>query len=333
MPPRPPVLPAHLKALTEPLDPANVAPTAVPQLLQDKRARGAFDVFLCHNSADKSAVKKIGEHLKRFGLLPWLDVWELPPGQPWQELLEKQIGSIRSAAVFVGPDGIGPWQNMEMRAFLSEFVDRKIPVIPVLLPECGEAPSLPIFLRTFTWVDFRKEYPNPYRQLVWGITGQRPEDLPAETLSLSVERLSSPNLIEEVRTAVRQEIARTREELLQQADDHLRTVLQQLTEAQVSTVQVLSQGIQEARFSESDMAALLEAIRDIKAGAAGNAALSEVVAKLPDAFEDTRLDVAHKLKLTLPIIPLLLAYEGEFDLNSSMNISTLVKKMLAKLRG
>jgi len=41
-----------------------------------------FDVFLCHNSADKAAVKKIGERLMKDGLKPWLDAWELPPGRP-----------------------------------------------------------------------------------------------------------------------------------------------------------------------------------------------------------------------------------------------------------
>jgi hypothetical protein len=36
-----------------------------------------FDVFLCHNPADKPAVKAIGERLKDAGVKPWLDEWEL----------------------------------------------------------------------------------------------------------------------------------------------------------------------------------------------------------------------------------------------------------------
>ena len=35
-------------------------------------ASGVFDVFLCHNSGDKLAVKRIGQQLKEAGLLPWL---------------------------------------------------------------------------------------------------------------------------------------------------------------------------------------------------------------------------------------------------------------------
>lgn len=30
-----------------------------------------------------------------------------------------------------GADGIGPWQNREMRGCLREFVERGVPVIPV----------------------------------------------------------------------------------------------------------------------------------------------------------------------------------------------------------
>jgi formylglycine-generating enzyme required for sulfatase activity len=133
-----------------------------------------FDVFLCHNSVDKPQVKKIAEQLQQYDLKPWLDIWELPPGRSWQRLLEKQIEQISSAAVFVGEDGFGPWQKQELYAFLSEFVNRDCPVIPILLPNAPTKPELPVFLRQFTWVDFRKSDPDPMYQLRWGITGKKP---------------------------------------------------------------------------------------------------------------------------------------------------------------
>jgi hypothetical protein len=145
--------------------------------LERKRAAGVFDVFLCHNSADKPDVKKIGKQLEERGILPWLDEWELRPGQPWQRLLEQQIGNIKSAAVFVGSAGVGPWQEQELEGFLSEFVSRQTPVIPVLLPDAPKKPKLPIFLRAMTWVDFGVQDPDPLDRLIWGITGKRPERL------------------------------------------------------------------------------------------------------------------------------------------------------------
>lgn len=143
--------------------------------LERKRLAGAFDVFLCHSRADKPAVKRIAQQLKEHGVLPWLDEWELPPGQPWQPLLERQISSIKSAAVFVGAGGVGPWQEQELYGLLREFVSRRSPVIPVLLMSAPEQPKLPVFLGAMTWVDFRKTEPDPLAQLVWGITGKRDE--------------------------------------------------------------------------------------------------------------------------------------------------------------
>jgi WD40 repeat protein len=144
---------------------------AAKSTIQGKEATMDFDVFLCHNGIDKPAVKKIGEQLKEQGLLPWLDVWELRPGLPWQRALEEQIEHIKTVAVFVGKDGMGPWQQMELEAFLREFVRRGCPVIPVLLDYAPEKPQLPIFLRGMTWVDFRKPGPEPMENLIWGITG------------------------------------------------------------------------------------------------------------------------------------------------------------------
>ena len=141
--------------------------------VQGKQETKDFDVFLCYNSKDKAAIINIGERLKEQGLLPWLDEWELQPGLPWQRLLEQQIEQIKSAAVFIGKDGIGPWQQEELAAFLREFVRRKCPVIPVLLSNAPRRPRLPVFLKGFTWVDFRQQDPDPLEHLIWGITGKR----------------------------------------------------------------------------------------------------------------------------------------------------------------
>src|SRR5262249_48172704 len=141
-----------------------------------KKDTQIFDVFLCHNAQDKPTVKQIGQQLKAHGILPWLDEWELRPGLPWQRALEKQIENIKSAAVFVGKSGLGPWQHNELDAFLREFVSRGCPVIPVLLPDAPTGPALPVFLRAMTWVDFRVLEPDPLQQLLWGIRGTRDDE-------------------------------------------------------------------------------------------------------------------------------------------------------------
>ncbi len=142
-----------------------------------------FDVFLSHNSHDKAAVIALAKQLKAQGLKVWLDVWELRPGQPWQEALEHIIETTQAAVVAVGKDGLGPWQNREMRGCLSEFAENDRPVIPVLLPDCPAAPKLPFFLRQLTWVDLRDgKEAEGFLRLLWGITGEKPKELDEDSL-------------------------------------------------------------------------------------------------------------------------------------------------------
>ena len=139
-----------------------------------------FDVFLCHNSKDKSALRQLGEALKERGLSVWLDEWELIPGRPWQDALEDIITTCRCAAVCVGKNGLGPWEQPEMLALLRRFVNEKkrgknVPIIPVLLPGVPADVALPIFLEAYMWVDLRSGFSEEgLNQIQWGITGVKP---------------------------------------------------------------------------------------------------------------------------------------------------------------
>jgi TIR domain/NACHT domain len=130
-----------------------------------------FDVFLCHNGEDKPAVREIAQRLVKPGIKPWLDEEQIRPGTSWQKALGQQIEIIKSAAVFVGKNGIGPWQDEEIQALLSEFMRRNCPVIPTVLVDAMNTPELPWTLRNRHLVDFRVSEPDPLKQLIWGITG------------------------------------------------------------------------------------------------------------------------------------------------------------------
>ena len=158
-----------------------------------------FDVFLCHNSKDKPAVIQIAEQLKQRKIVPWLDIWHLRPGFSWQDSLEEQINQIGAAAVFVGNSGFGPWQDQEIKAFIRAFVKRKCPVIPVLLLDAPQEPELPVFLQGLMWVDFRQPDPEPMRQLMWGITGNKPGTTPIIQPPTATDNLASEKGIDYTR--------------------------------------------------------------------------------------------------------------------------------------
>lgn len=144
---------------------------------RERATMAHFDVFLSHNSKDKPAVLALAEALRGRGLCVWLDVWELVPGRPWQEAIEQVIATATTAAVVIGRDGIGPWEEPEMRACLQQFVSRRMPVIPVLLPGAPAEPKLPLFLGQLTWVDLRDGVGEKgLDRLEWGITGIKPRN-------------------------------------------------------------------------------------------------------------------------------------------------------------
>jgi hypothetical protein len=138
-----------------------------------------YDVFLSHNSTDKPAVEELARRLVNAGIQPWLDKWNLVPGEPWQEGLKEALDACQTVAVFLGPTGISPWENEEMRLALEERVrDKSRRVIPVLLPGAPDPREkpLPRFLRRLTWVDFRRglDDEDAFQRLVAGIHGVAP---------------------------------------------------------------------------------------------------------------------------------------------------------------
>lgn len=135
-----------------------------------------FDVFLAHNSEDKPQVRAIAQKLKQRDLKYWIDEEQIPPGRPFQDLIQQGILLGKSAAIFIGPVGLGRWQVLELRSFISQFVNAGKPVIPILLPGIIALPEHLLFLKELNWVSFaRLDDVEALDNLEWGITGQKPE--------------------------------------------------------------------------------------------------------------------------------------------------------------
>ncbi len=149
-------------------------------------ATKGYHTFLSHNSADKTAVEELARRLKQEGIEPWLDKWNLVPGEPWQPKMERALAACDTCTVFIGPSGMGPWQHEEMRAAIDRQVSERsgYRVIPVLLPGAGrpERSKLPAFLTARGWAEFRGSLDDEeaFRRLVCGIRGIEPGPSPEE---------------------------------------------------------------------------------------------------------------------------------------------------------
>lgn len=129
-----------------------------------------FDVFLAHNSADKEIVRFVANGLRDRGLKPWLDEEQIVAGQFFTDVIQRAIGQVKSAAIFISPNELGKWQLLELRAFISVLVENDLTVIPVVLPG-GSIPDNLYFLKALHWVEFCEDYDeDAVDDLVKGIT-------------------------------------------------------------------------------------------------------------------------------------------------------------------
>ena len=103
-------------------------------------------------------------------------------------------------------------------------------------------------------------------------------------------------------------------------------LLNQLNQTQLVLTQKLQDAVDTNQVSEPQMQQMLEVLeKHIPSLPPNQAAIAEVI-------KDPELDVKQKLKVTLPMVPMFLEYEGEFELGSGFNIRSAWERLVAKLR-
>lgn len=139
---------------------------------------GQFDIFLAHHSNDDASVEVLGRRLKQRGINPWIDEEQVPPGQWFQDVIQEVIPKVRCAGIVIGREGLGRWQTVELRAFISNCVESNVPVIPILLPGVKALPNELKFLRELRLVkvsDMLKD-DGALDSIEWGILGRKPSE-------------------------------------------------------------------------------------------------------------------------------------------------------------
>ena len=116
-------------------------------------------------------------------------------------------------------------------------------------------------------------------------------------------------------------------------------IVQRLDQNQLETVQSILDEIETHRVPENELQetlntiqqALLE-IRQEERGLYDSQLVSEAK-NLSKVVDDPKLDVNHKLKISVPIIPLILSYETEVELKSGLNLKAAWQGLKARVRG
>ena len=130
--------------------------------------------FISYHSKDEAAVSKLAEELEKKGIPVWFDKWDLRPGDDWIKGIQGAMADCPVGAIFIGPSGLGRWEDQETGLLIKKSIEQGKRVIPVLLPGVSNNIDMPGFLELKHSVSFEKgiDDPRAFDSLVFGITGR-----------------------------------------------------------------------------------------------------------------------------------------------------------------
>jgi CheY-like chemotaxis protein len=143
--------------------------------------RPPLQVFLCHSTTDKPAVRQLYTFLVAEGFRPWLDEKDLIAGQDWELTIRNAVRTSQVAIVCLSRAAVSKtgFVQKEIRLALDvadEQPEGAIFLIPVKLENC----DVPIRLAKWQWVDLWT--PEGYQRLLHALK------LRAKELAITVAR-------------------------------------------------------------------------------------------------------------------------------------------------
>lgn len=103
------------------------------------------------------------------------------------------------------------------------------------------------------------------------------------------------------------------------------SITKELNQTQLVLTENLLQALDNNMVSEPEMQQMLAVLEErLPYLPPSQAAIAEII-------KDPEMDARHKLKVTLPIIPMLVEYEGELELGSGFNIKSAWQQLVTKL--
>ena len=114
-------------------------------------------------------------------------------------------------------------------------------------------------------------------------------------------------------------------------------IVQRLDQNQLATVQSILDEIETYSVPENELqetlSALQQALLEIRQTGLNDSQLMTEAKDLSEMVDDPKLEVSHKLKVSVPIIPLILSYETEVELKSGVNLKNAWQRLKARVRG
>lgn len=107
-------------------------------------------------------------------------------------------------------------------------------------------------------------------------------------------------------------------------------LIERLDQSQVEMTRDLIFALEQRQLSAPEQRYILQSVKHITEQLP-TASFPQATA-LERVLEDPNISMSHKIKVSLPILPAVLAYEGEIALDGKMNPKELIGKILTKIR-
>lgn len=104
-------------------------------------------IFISHSSHDDEFVDDLRLSLVRLGYMVWVDHYDIPAGQHWDEVVEDALRRSFAMILVLSPEAV---KSRNVKVEWREFLDLDRPIVPVRYREC----VVPLLIRHLNYVDF-----------------------------------------------------------------------------------------------------------------------------------------------------------------------------------
>ncbi len=138
----------------------------------------ALRVFICYAREDLHVARRLYADLRQAGIIPWLDVEDLLPGQQWRLVINRAIKDSAYAIVLLSSHSLSKrgFVQKEMKRALN-LVDERPPdeifVIPVRLDDCDPVDER---LQELHWVDLFPSYQDGLQRILKVLSAKNIEE-------------------------------------------------------------------------------------------------------------------------------------------------------------
>lgn len=179
---------------------------------------------------------------------------------------------------------------------------------------------------------YQQEYDNLRIQISGELTPQM------QDVAIQIEQINTKlNRLYAGQKAIYENINHLRKGLLDryEASEHhiIAVITERLDQAQIGTVSSVLEALEADKVSEFETQQLLEGTQQMLTVLNQRNIVLPGQQEVTEVIKAPELDAKHKLRVTLPIIPLILEYEGELELGTGINLKAAWQKLVVRFRG